>query len=200
MIAAIIATGALLCRAMMAWQQGGAPKPRATGYDVPQIFISNEEARMTKTVLFYARRATDRQHEVSINAQIELGKEFISKRSWKLVGVFTDPMVGGMNDQTRPGIQALLKCASEGNIDVVLCISMDRLSRDVAHSSMVCKELLEHGVELWTIAGDAPVADVGLAIRALLSREMEDQSRCRARVAAMDDRQFISNEHSSAAP
>lgn len=180
---------------MMAWQPRGAPKPRATGYDVPQIFILNEETRMTKTVLFYARCATDRQHEVSIDAQIELGKEFISKRSWKLVDVFTDQMVGGMDYQTRPGIQALLKRASEGNIDVVLCISMDRLSRDVAHSSMVYKELLDHGVELWTLAGFAPVVDLGWAIRALLSREMEEQSRCRARLAGMDDRQFISNEH-----
>lgn len=154
---------------------------------------------MTKTVLFYARCATDRQHEVSIDAQIELGKEFISKRSWKLVDVFTDQMVGGMDYQTHPGIQALLKRASEGNIDVVLCISMDRLPRDVAHSSMVYKELLDHGVELWTLAGDAPVVDLGWAIRALLRREMEEQSRCRARLAGMDDRQFISNEHPPAA-
>lgn len=38
-----------------------------------------------KKVLFYARYATDRQHEVSIETQIELGEAFVKDRGWKLV-------------------------------------------------------------------------------------------------------------------
>ena len=151
-------------------------------------FISSEEKSMTKTVLFYERCATAPQHEVSIETQIELGKEFIGKHGWKLVDVFTDHMGTGTTYKTRPGLRALLKRASEGGIDVVVCISMDRLSRDLAHSSEIHKELLDHGVELRTMASDAPVTDLGLAIRALLGRETEEQSRYLARLEEVDDR------------
>lgn len=174
---------------MMAWQPGGGlSSPVAPATMSPKL-LSNEEKSMTKTVLFYAHCATAPQHEVSIETQIELGKEFIRKQGWKLVDVFTDHMGGGTTHKTRPGLRALLKRASEGEIDVVVCISMDRLSRDVARSSEIYKELLDHGVELQTMAGDTPVTDPGSAIRALLDREMEEQSRYLVRLEEIDDRQ-----------
>jgi DNA invertase Pin-like site-specific DNA recombinase len=40
---------------------------------------------MTKSLLFYARYSTDRQDEVLIETQIELGIPFIEKQGWKLV-------------------------------------------------------------------------------------------------------------------
>ncbi len=140
----------------MAWQPGGGlSSPVAPATMSPQ-FLSNEEKSMTKTALFYAHCATAPQPEVSIETLIELGKEFIRKLGWKLVDVFTGHMGGGTTHKTRPGLRALLKRPSEVEIDVVVCISMDRLSRDVARSSEIYKELLNHGLELQTMAGDGP--------------------------------------------
>ncbi|MFC5755970.1 recombinase family protein [Rhizobium sp. GCM10022189] len=147
---------------------------------------------MTKTVLFYAHCAADRPHELPTETQIELGTEFIRKQGWKLVEVFTDHMVSGATDKTRPGIQALRDRTAEGDIDVVLCISMDHLSCDMAHSLEIHSEFRNRGVEVWTMAGDAPVTDLGLSIRALLGREIEQQSRYRARLLAVDDIHSVS--------
>ncbi|WP_442205247.1 recombinase family protein [Rhizobium sp. RAF56] len=95
---------------------------------------------MTK-VLFYARYSTDRQNEVSIETQVELGKAFVEQRGWTLVGTYFDSAVSGMNFTSRPGIQKLLSHVRRERIDVVLCVTVDRLSRDVEHSSKILKEL-----------------------------------------------------------
>ncbi len=55
-------------------------------YGIPQ---------MTKNVLFYARYSTERQHEVSIETQIELGKAFVARQGWKLVEIYSDAAISG---------------------------------------------------------------------------------------------------------
>jgi len=87
---------------------------------------------MTKNVLFYARYSTDRQHEVSIETQIELGKSFIKKQGWQLAEIYSEAAISGTSFNSRPGIQRLLQHISrDQNVDVVLCVTVDRLSRDV---------------------------------------------------------------------
>ena len=63
---------------------------------------------MTKKVLFYARYSTDRQNEVSIETQTELGKKFVADRDWKLVATYFDSAISGTSFTSRPGIQQLL--------------------------------------------------------------------------------------------
>ncbi|WP_183800893.1 recombinase family protein [Mycoplana azooxidifex] len=48
---------------------------------------------------FYARYSTERQNEVSIETQIELGRDFIESRGWKLIDVFTDHAVSGTSSR-----------------------------------------------------------------------------------------------------
>lgn len=59
---------------------------------------------MTKTVLFYARYSTDRQNEVSIETQVELGKNFVERQGWKLAEIYSDAAVSGTSFTYRPGI------------------------------------------------------------------------------------------------
>jgi DNA invertase Pin-like site-specific DNA recombinase len=94
---------------------------------------------MPKNVLLYARYSTDRQDQVSIETQVELGTTFNDERGWKLVEVFTDAAVSGTSFKSRPGIQALLKRCEQGGIDIVLCVTLDRISRDVEHSAGILK-------------------------------------------------------------
>lgn len=99
---------------------------------------------MTKRVLFYARSVTDRQNEVPIERQIELGKTFVADRGWKLVEIYSDSAIGGTSFTSRPGIQQLLTHVKRERIDVVLCVTVDRLFRDVEHSSKILKDLAYH--------------------------------------------------------
>ena len=136
---------------------------------------------MTKTVLFYARYSTDRQHEVSIETQIDLGKAFAEKQGWKLKEIYSDAAVSGTSFNSRPGIQRLLRHVTQERIDVVLCVTVDRLSRDVEHSSKILKELRYRDVELWTVHAGTPTTDMELSLRAVLSHELVEQIRYRTR-------------------
>jgi DNA invertase Pin-like site-specific DNA recombinase len=136
---------------------------------------------MTKTVLFYARYSTDRQNEVSIETQVELGKNFVERQGWKLAEIYSDAAVSGTSFTYRPGIQQLLAHVRREKIDVVLCVTVDRLSRDVEHSSKILKELRYRDVELWTVQAGQQVTDMELSLRAVLSHELVEQIRYRTR-------------------
>jgi DNA invertase Pin-like site-specific DNA recombinase len=134
---------------------------------------------MPKNVLLYARYSTDLQDQVSIETQVELGTTFNDERGWKLVEVFTDAAVSGTSFKSRPGIQALLKRCEQGGIDIVLCVTLDRISRDVEHSAGILKMLSHLDIELWTVHGGGRVTDMEVGIRAVLSQELIEQIRYR---------------------
>ncbi|MBC2775959.1 recombinase family protein, partial [Rhizobium sp. AQ_MP] len=106
---------------------------------------------MPKKVLFYARYSTDRQNEVSIETQTELGKKFVADRGWTLCGVYSDSAISGTSFTSRPGIQQLLAHVKRERIDVVLCVNVDRLSRDVEHTSKILKDLNFQDCAIWTV-------------------------------------------------
>jgi DNA invertase Pin-like site-specific DNA recombinase len=136
---------------------------------------------MAKNVLFYARYSTERQNEVSIETQIDLGREFIDDKGWTLVDVFTDHAVSGTSYTTRPGIQALLARAGKRDIDVVLCVTVDRVSRDSEHGNGFLKRLRFQDIELWTVHGGTAVTDIEMSLRVTLSQELIEQIRYRTR-------------------
>ena len=87
--------------------------------------------------------------------------------------------VSGASFETRPGLQAALKGAREGAFDVLLCLTLDRLSRDLEHSAKVLKLLHFHEIELWTVHGSSQVSSMELGLRAVLNSEMLQQVRYR---------------------
>ncbi|AOF89807.1 hypothetical protein BSY16_3593 [Sinorhizobium sp. RAC02] len=127
------------------------------------------------------RYSTDRQDEVSIETQIELGKTFVEKQGWKLVETYSDAAVSGTSFMLRPGIQQLLARVKEERIDVVLCVTVDRLSRDIEHSHKILKDLRYRDVDLWTVHAGTPVTDMEMSFRAMLSHELVGQIRYRTR-------------------
>lgn len=130
---------------------------------------------MTKTVLFYARSATERQNEVSIETQIELGEAFIKARGWKLVATCSDAAISGTSYESRPGIRSLMTHVKRERIDIVLCVTVDRLSRDLEHRTRIIDELRHCGADIWTVQADAPVTDIEMALRTALNDELDRQ-------------------------
>lgn len=136
---------------------------------------------MSKRVGIYARYSTDQQNPASIETQLDLGASFIAERGWKLCGTFVDAGVSGASFETRPGLQAALTGAREGAYNVLLCLTLDRLSRDLEHSAKVLKLLHFHEIELWTVHGSSQVSSMELGLRAVLNNEMLEQVRYRTR-------------------
>lgn len=136
---------------------------------------------MSKRVILYARYSTDQQNPASIETQLDLGNSFVTQRGWEVCGTYVDAGVSGANFDTRPGLQAALSCARGGVCQVFLCLTLDRLSRDLEHSAKILKTLQFHEVELWTVHGGAAVSSMELGLRAVLNSEMLEQGRYRTR-------------------
>ena len=134
-----------------------------------------------KRVVLYARYSTDQQNPASIETQLDLGKEFVMRQGWDLADTFVDAGVSGSSFETRPGLQAALARSSTGAYDVFLCLTLDRLSRDLEHSARILKILQFHDVELWTVHGAAAVSSMELGLRAVLNQEVLEQVRYRTR-------------------
>ena len=62
---------------------------------------------MIQRAVIYARYSSDNQSEASLDDQIRLCKELISREEWSLVQVFRDAAISG-STSIRPGYQALI--------------------------------------------------------------------------------------------
>jgi DNA invertase Pin-like site-specific DNA recombinase len=132
-----------------------------------------------KNVVFYARYSTDLQHEVSIEQQIDVLELFAESRGWNLLQTFTDRAISGTILKKRPGIQALLRRVKEGGVDIVLCVTVDRISRDSEHGAGILKQLRFHDTSLWTAHTGNEVTDLEMALRTMLSQDLISQIRYR---------------------
>ena len=124
---------------------------------------------MCKRSVIYARYSTDQQTPAAIETQLDLGASFIAERGWKLRETFVDAGVSGASFETRPGLQAALTGAREGTYEVLLCLTLDRLSRDLEHSGKVLKLLHFNEIELWTVHGSSQVSSMEFGLRAVLT-------------------------------
>lgn len=143
--------------------------------------LASSERQPTKRVVLYARYSTDQQNPASIQTQLDLGRAMIEAKGWQLIDSFIDAGISGANYETRSGLQAALFVAQQRTCDVFLCLTLDRLSRDLEHSAKILKLLQFHDVELWTVQGGIAVSAIELGIRAVLSQETIEQTRYRTR-------------------
>ena len=117
---------------------------------------------MTRVAL-YARYSSDNQRDASIEDQFRICREQAKREKWKIVGTYKDAGISGARMILRPGIQALLQDAQEGQFDIVLAEALDRISRDQADVATLFKHLKFAGVPIVTLAeGEISELHVGL--------------------------------------
>lgn len=95
------------------------------------------------------------------NQKIMLQEYALAKEDeWEIVGVFVDEDWAGMN-QDRPAYNQVLALAEQGEIDIVLCKSLNRFTRD---SIVVEKYVLEKFKE-WNVRFIGIVDNIDTAIK-----------------------------------
>jgi site-specific DNA recombinase len=99
----------------------------------------------------YARYSTDMQSVSSIEDQIRLCRERVAREGWSYLHAYHDRAMSG-SSHLRPGYQKLLEDARQGQFDVVIAESLDRLSRDQEHIAHLFKHLSFKGVQLFTLS------------------------------------------------
>src|SRR4051794_7623533 len=87
---------------------------------------------MTKRAVLYARLSITTEESVSIERQLEAGRNYCAAQGWEVVGEHVDDGVSAKANapEHRKGWQALL-ARPEGSYDVVLVWKVDRLARKV---------------------------------------------------------------------
>ena len=110
----------------------------------------------------YARYSSENQREASIEDQVRTCKARAKVEGWRVVQVYSDAAISGATT-LRPGYQQLLQDARDGELDIVLAESLDRLSRDLEDVAALYKLLTFADIKLVTLAdGEISELHVGL--------------------------------------
>ena len=101
----------------------------------------------------YARKSAEDERQTSLPAQIDACKSLIAKYDFlELTHTFSEDNVSGMTTDGRVQYQTMMDCAERGEIDVIVAMKLDRLSRSLCDSTTAVKLLRAYGCYL--IAGD----------------------------------------------
>ena len=134
---------------------------------------------MTQRACIYARYSSDLQSDASIEDQIRLCSEKASSEGWTIGNCYTDAGLSGAS-LMRPGIQALLSAAMNGEFDVLLAEALDRLSRDQEDIAGIFKRMEFAGVKIITLSEvDISSLHIGLkgTMNALFLNDLADKTR-----------------------
>ena len=112
-----------------------------------------------KTAAIYARVSSERQKEdKTIASQTAALVAFAQSEGYNVPAewIFQDEGYSGAN-LVRPGLERVRDLAAEGQIQAILVLSPDRLSRKYAYQVLLVEELARHGVQVVFIK--APQSD-----------------------------------------
>lgn len=110
-------------------------------------------------VALYARVSTERQEERgTVASQLELLRSAARKDGHQVVEEFVDEGYSGAR-LDRPALDRLRDTAEAGAIEVVLCLSADRLARSYAYQVLILEELERFGVKVGFLEGPGPSDD-----------------------------------------
>jgi len=118
-------------------------------------------------VAIYARFSSDLQDARSITDQIALARQHAAHQGWLVAAEFTDAAISGASMANRAGLRDLMRAAEARRFDAVLTESLDRLSRDLADSAALHRQLAYWGVRIVTLA-DGDVTKILVAVKGLL--------------------------------
>jgi len=103
-----------------------------------------------KTAAIYARFSSAQQREENtIASQTAALAAFARSEGYSVAAewIFQDEGYSGAN-LVRPGLERVRDLAAEGQIQAVLVLSADRLSRKYAYQVLLMEEFARHGVEI----------------------------------------------------
>jgi len=118
---------------------------------------------MTRTAV-YCRVSTDSQERegTSLKTQLERCLTYCHDKGYDAIYQFSETYSGLSLE--RPELDNLRELIRNERIDVVLCYSLDRLSRDPGHGVIITQELEKHSVNLETVTEDVDNSELGKLI------------------------------------
>ena len=115
------------------------------------MIVRRVEPRATlKRVAAYARVSTlDEQQEESYETQLMYYSELIlATPGWQMANVYADRGITGTSAEKRSQFMTMIDDARKGKIDIILCKSISRFSRNVVETLKYVHELKSLNVEV----------------------------------------------------
>jgi site-specific DNA recombinase len=109
----------------------------------------------------YCRVSTDAQEKegTSLQTQLESCVAYCQSKGYEVRQRFTETYSGLSLE--RPELDRLRDLVRNDAIDIVVCYSLDRLSRDPVHGVIITQELEKHGVILEAVTETVEGTDIG---------------------------------------
>ena len=99
-----------------------------------------------KRTAIYARVAVHGQAQSSLRSQVEECYRYATSNGFQVIHVFEERFSGVQLD--RPGLKQLRDMVNRREVDAVIVYTPDRLTRNLAHSLILCEEWQRAGIEL----------------------------------------------------
>lgn len=118
---------------------------------MPKFAQTADTPLRKKKVAAYARVSTDlAEQQTSYEAQIDYYTKYIKEKSeWEFVKIFTDEGISATNTKKRDGFNEMIKCALNGEIDLIITKSVSRFARNTVDTLTTVRMLKEKGVEVY---------------------------------------------------
>ena len=130
-------------------------------------------------VAIYGRFSDERQNPTSARDQIKQCESRAIGEGWRIVSRHSDEAISGAV-KARPGYQQMRHALVDGEFDVIMAESLDRLSRDQEETSNLYKLCLFHEVRIFTLSeGWISELHVGLSstINAVYLKQLAEKTR-----------------------
>lgn len=117
-----------------------------------------------KTAMTYCRVSTDTQERegTSLETQLQACKKYCQEKGYDLAFCFSETYSGLCLE--RPELEKLREQVRAEAVDVIVCYSLDRLTRDPGHGVIITQELEKHGVTLEAVTEDVDNTELGKLI------------------------------------
>jgi site-specific DNA recombinase len=112
----------------------------------------------------YCRVSTENQEQegTSLQTQLEACLKYCHDKGYEVAYRFSETYSGLSLE--RPELERVRELVRNEQIEVVVCYSLDRLSRDPGHGVIITQELEKHGVKLETVTEDVDNSELGKLI------------------------------------
>lgn len=109
---------------------------------------------MPRQAGLYLRISKDRTGEgLAVDRQRDSGISLIEQRGWSLAQEYTDNDITASGRKKRPGFERMLRDIEAGSIDVVVSLSLDRLSRNRREQLHLVETCQEHNILIALVRG-----------------------------------------------
>ena len=117
--------------------------------DVELIDRQEQQRRKKLNVVAYARVSSKKDEQYgSLIAQKEYYKKYIKQNpNWNYVGIYADE-ASGLRTNKRPEFLSMLDDCRKGRIDLILCKSPNRFSRNTIDGLSILRELKGLGIDI----------------------------------------------------